>query len=76
MKQKTEEFLSDLWAIAKGNRTIILQMLWLAIETGLIPLTGPWLLFARGVLGLLTGKALQLHHKAGYFSKKKLVPER
>lgn len=72
MKQKIIKIIKDLWERSKGNRTIFLQMIWLAIEAGLIPITGPWLIFARGLLGILTGTTLYEHKKAGFFKKEKL----
>jgi hypothetical protein len=68
---KIKDFLKDLWERAKGNRTIFLQMIWIAIEAGLIPVTGPWLVFVRGILGLLVGKTIYEHQKAGFFNNKK-----
>ncbi len=74
--KKVKEFLKDLWLLAKGNKTIFLQAVWIAVEVGLIPITGPWLLFVRGLIGLLTTGALYDHAKSGHFSTKKLVEEK
>lgn len=66
---KIKKILNDLWLYSKGNKTIFLQMVWIAIESGVIILTGPWLLFARGILSILIGGSLYDHHKSGFFKK-------
>ena len=74
--KKFKKFLKDLWLIAKGNKTILCSLLFAAVEAGLIPLTGPWLTFAKIILGSATAGSLYDHYKSGFFSKKKLVPEK
>jgi len=68
--KKIKKILKDIWKFSKGNKTIFLQMVWLAIEAGLIPLTGGWLIFVRGIIALLTGGSLWDHYKKGYFTTK------
>lgn len=76
MKQKIKQLLEQSWLFAKGNKTIFLSILWGMIEAGLIPITGGWLIFVRIVLTVLGGSALFDHAKSGFFSTKKMVPEK
>lgn len=73
MMKKIKELLKKLWKLAQGNKTIFLQMVWLAIEAGLIPITGPWLIFVRSVLSLFIGGSLWDHYKKGFFSQKDIT---
>lgn len=63
--------LKKLWKLADGNKTIFGSLLLAALEAGLIPVTGGWLVFLKWAVRILTGAALGHHIQKGYFSPKK-----
>jgi len=55
--------MEKIKAFLKGNKTIIVSVLWGCLEAGLFPITGGWLTFARILLGTLGAGALYDHRK-------------
>lgn len=55
--------MKKFWSLLKGNKTIILSILWGCLEAGAFPLTGPWLTIARVTIATLGAGALYDHRK-------------
>jgi len=76
MKKKIKDILNKIWGFAEGNKTIFCQAVWLAIESGLIPVTGIALKLVRIVMFLITGESARRHYKKGFFSTKIIKTEK